>query len=110
MIRLDKVIIPEEALYGHFGHLKRHRIGVIFRKAVRANILDTWDAYDGKELTSGDQIFQPADEHEAALWNGIREECKKAFMTIRMRQIGGKKGGRPKKQVDIAIRSGNERI
>ena len=101
MIKLDKIIIPESAIYGHMGAIKGHRIGMIFRKAVRANILDTWDANDGKELTSGDQIFQPADEHEAALWNGIREECKKAFMTIRLRQISGKKGGRPKKQVDI---------
>lgn len=101
MIRIDKVIIPEEALYGHLGHLKRHRIGMIFRKAVRANILDSWDAYDGKELTSGDQLFQPADEHEAAIWNGIRAECKKAFITMRLKVIGGKKGGRPKKQVAI---------
>lgn len=103
MIKLDKIIIPESAIYGHMGAIKDHRIRLICRKATRANMLDTWDAYDGKELTSGDQIFQPADEHEAALWHGIREECKKAFMTIRMRQIGGKKGGRPKKQVDIQL-------
>ena len=101
MIKLDKIIIPESAIYGHMGAIKNHRIRLICRKATRANMLDAWDAYDGKELTSGDQIFQPADEHEAALWNGIREECKKAFMTIRLRQIGGKKGGRPKKQVAI---------
>ena len=108
MIKLDKIIIPESAIYGHMGAIKRNRIRLICCKATRANMLDAWDAYDGKELTSGDQIFQPADEHEAALWNGIREECKKAFMTIRMRQIGGKKGGRPKKQV--AIQNENECI
>jgi hypothetical protein len=100
MIKLDKIIIPESAIYGHIGAIKRHRIRLICCKAIRANMLDAWDAWDGKELTSGDQIFQPADEHEAALWNGIREECKKAFITIRLRQIGGRKGGRPKKTVD----------
>lgn len=100
MIKLDKIIIPESAIYGHMGAIKRHRIRLICCKAIRANMLDAWDAFDHKELTSGDQIFQPADEHEAALWNGIREECKKAFITIRLRQIGGKKGGRPKKTVD----------
>lgn len=101
MIKLDKIIIPESAIYGHIGAIKRQRIRLICCKAIRANMLDAWDAFDHKELTSGDQIFQPADEHEAALWNGIREECKKAFITIRLRQIGGRKGGRPKKTVAI---------
>lgn len=101
MIKLDKIIIPESAIYGHIGAIKRHRIRLICCKAIRANMLDAWDAWDGKELTSGDQIFQPADEHEAALWNGIREECKKAFITMRLKQIGGRKGGRPKKTVAI---------
>lgn len=101
MIKLDKIIIPESAIYGHMGAIKRHRIRLICCKAIRANMLDAWDAFDHKELTSGDQIFQPADEHEAALWNGIREECKKAFITMRLKQIGGRKGGRPKKTVAI---------
>lgn len=101
MIKLDKIIIPETAIYGHIGAIKRHRIRLICCKAIRANMLDAWDAWDGKELTTGDQIFQPEDEHEAAVWNGIREECKKAFITMRLKVIGGRKGGRPKKQVAI---------
>lgn len=101
MVKLDRIIVPESAIYGHIGAIKRHRIRLIFVKAIRANMLDAWDAWDGKELTSGDQIFQPADEHEAALWTGIREESKKAFIAMRLRQINGRKGGRPKKQVAI---------
>lgn len=101
MVKLDRIIVPEAAIYGHIGAIKRHRIRLIFVKAIRANMLDAWDAFDHKELTSGDQIFEPADEHEAALWTGIREESKKAFIAMRLRQINGRKGGRPKKQVAI---------
>lgn len=81
--------------------LGRSRMYALINKLIESAMLDEMhmDAID-----SHDKIFQPKNIYEKKLWEACRQLTKKQEMKVYLQIKGGKKGGRPKKTIDIEIK------